>query len=98
MESQNQVINEGGKLSLVSGPKAVNLFACRAVLLAIKAYVEHGMQMNRSYTPQNMRAFVTGKTGKQYKRGTQGLVDAFNDLNAYMADPAQFEGVEVINR
>lgn len=93
-----QIVNEGGQVRLVQGRKAVNLFAIRTVLLAIKLYVETGMLANRAYTPKNMRGFATKHTGKNYPRSRAGLVLAFEDLNAILADPASFEGIEVVNR
>ncbi len=97
---ESQIVNEGGQVRMITGRKGVNLFACRAVALGIKMYLESDgrMMANRSYTPKNMRAYATAQTGKNYPRSRAGLVLAFEDLNAILRDPASFEGIEIINR
>lgn len=42
------------------------------------------MKVNRMYTPANMVQAVAQKTGKVYKRGKNGMLEAFNDLEAWL--------------
>ena len=65
-------------------PEQIDRFAATAVSHGIKFYLDHGMQVNRAYTPTNMRAFVTRITGTTYARSKKGLTRAYNDLKALL--------------
>jgi hypothetical protein len=95
---QNEIINEGGQVRVISGPKAVNLYRAKVILSGINLYLKTGMQPNRMYTPTNMKAVASEYTGKQYKNGRKALEQAAADLDAYMKSAEAFEGIEVINR
>ena len=42
------------------------------------------MKANSMYTPSNMVQAVAQKTGKVYKRGKNGMTEAFNDLETWL--------------
>lgn len=50
-----------------SGPKAVNVYVCTALALALEMYAKHKIMMNRAYTPKNMIAAAERETGLKFK-------------------------------
>jgi hypothetical protein len=58
---------------------------------ALKLYIKTGMKVNRMYTPANMVQAVAQKTGKQYKRGKNGMI-----LKA--VKPSKNEVIQAIKR
>ena len=72
---------QGG--TVITG-ESVNIFAALAVKSAMGLYIKTGMKANRSYTPKNMREFVTRLTGKAYK--TSELQKAHDDLAKVLED------------
>ncbi len=67
--TQNSINHFGSGGVSFSGPKAVDLFQCAAVAVALEAYASHKMLMNRHYTPTRMLAFANRMTGHLYRRG-----------------------------
>ena len=44
------------------------------------------MKVNSMYTPSNMLAAISKKSGKPYKKSKQGYAEAFNDLEQWLID------------
>ena len=63
------------------------------VARAIKCYLDTGMMFSRNGTPTHLKALVTSYTGKQYKRGRNGLIQAGADLEALMASMADLHEI-----
>ena len=63
---------------------AVNWFAVKTVLSAMRIYMKTGLTVNRAYTAQAMRDFATRHTGKKYPRSKQGVAQAHDDLGAWL--------------
>ncbi len=42
------------------------------------------MKANSMYTPSNMLAAISKKSGKKYKKSKQGYEEAFNDLEQWL--------------
>lgn len=51
---------------------------------ALKLYMNTGMKANTMYTPSNMLAAISKKSGKQYKKSKQGYAEAFSDLEQWL--------------
>jgi hypothetical protein len=64
---------------------AINLFRLMAVLQGARLYLKTGMQVNRMYTPANMKAVIGEYTGKTYPRSRKGLMQAVADAEAVIA-------------
>ncbi len=93
--AENIIINRDGQVSSISGPKAVEIYAIRCLMLAIKLYLDTGMLPTRGVTPTRMRDIATSHTGKNYKRGRNGLETAAADLKIMLEGPEIFEGVDI---
>jgi hypothetical protein len=69
-------------------PPAINIgeldpirrFQAAAVQLGLKAFIQHGLQMNTAYTPKNMARTASNFTGVEYRTNRKGLIQAHNDL------------------
>jgi hypothetical protein len=67
--------------TVLNRPEQIRCFNHMVVRSAIRIYLATGMKANSSYTPANMRAYVTRQTGKSYPRSRRGLQQAYDDLN-----------------
>jgi hypothetical protein len=63
---------------------SIEMYRMTVIRTAMKIYLGTGLKANRMYTPANMVQAVAQKTGKQYKRGKNGMTEAFNDLEAWL--------------
>jgi hypothetical protein len=61
-------------------PAQIDTFRAKDLLQAMKLYLNTGMQVNRMYTPANMKRVVSEYTGTDYPRSRKGLEQAYNDL------------------
>ena len=84
-------------MAYLTTPEQIDTFRAKVILQAIKLYLNTGMQVNRMYTPANMKRVVSEYTGKAYPRSRKGLEQAYNDLLAVVAywdTPAKQEELE----
>jgi hypothetical protein len=63
----NSITHFGNGGVSFSGPKAVNVYVCAALALALEMYAKHGIKVNRAYTPKNMIAAAERETGLKFK-------------------------------
>jgi hypothetical protein len=68
-------------MAAITGP-SINLYRATVIKSALGLYIKTGMQVNRAYTPRNMRAAASEYTGKVYPRSKKGLQRAHDDLAA----------------
>ena len=67
-------------MAYLTTPEQIDTFRAKVILQAIKFYLSTGMQVNRMYTPANMKRAASEYTGKTYPRSRKGLEQAYNDL------------------
>jgi hypothetical protein len=65
--------------------EGIPTYAMMVVTKGIEFYLKYGRLLNRSYTPTNMRAYVSRYTGKSYARSRKGLEKAYVDLVEVLA-------------
>lgn len=70
--------------SVITGD-AIGGFRGHVILKAIEFYLKTGMQVNRAYTPANMKRAAGDYTGKTYPRSRKGLETALADLQILAA-------------
>ncbi len=63
---------------------SIEMYRMSVIRSALKLYIKTGMKANSMYTPSNMVQAVAQKTGKVYKRGKNGMTEAFNDLETWL--------------
>lgn len=68
-------------MTVLDTPEQINAFRLSVIRRAIQMYLKTGMQVNRMYTPQNMRHAVSEVTGCNYPRSRRGLMMAEQDLS-----------------
>jgi hypothetical protein len=51
---------------------------------ALKLYINTGIKANRMYTPKNMLGVIEQKTGVFYPTSKKGMLQAFEDLEAWL--------------
>ena len=71
-------------MTMISTPHGIEMYRMSVIHSALKLYIKTGMKANTMYTPANMVQQVAKKTGKTYKRGKNGMTEAFNDLEAWL--------------
>ena len=71
-------------MTMISTKHGIEMYRMAVICSALKLYMKTGMKANRMYTPGNMVRAVAQKTGKQYKRGKNGMTEAFNDLETWL--------------
>ena len=80
-------------MTALTTPAAIDAFRLTLVTKAIGFYLQTGMQVNRAYTPANLRRVATECTGKQYPRSRKGLEQAYVDLGLLLAQVKEELGV-----
>jgi hypothetical protein len=65
-------------------PHSIEMYRMTVIRSALKLYIKTGMKANTMYTPSNMLAAISKKSGKQYKKSKQGYAEAFNDLEQWL--------------
>jgi hypothetical protein len=71
-------------VTVLAAPSQIDRFRAVVVCSAMKMYLDHGIKVNRMYTPENMRNVASEYTGKVYARSRKGLVTAHADLAALL--------------
>jgi hypothetical protein len=72
-------------MSALTTPEQIDAFRCILIHKAISLYLKTGMQVNRMYTPANMRRVASEYTGMAYPRSRKGLEQAEQDLATIVA-------------
>lgn len=80
---------ENRMTAALTTPAQIDAFRCILIHKAIGLYLKTGMQVNRKYTPQNMRAVASEYTGETYARSRKGLEQAYADLGQMLASIQQ---------
>jgi hypothetical protein len=65
---------------------SIEMYRMSVIRSALKLYIKTGMKVNSMYTPSNMLAAISKKSGKPYKKSKQGYAEAFNDLEQWLID------------
>jgi hypothetical protein len=68
----------------LSTAHSIEMYRMTVIRTALKLYMNTGMKANTMYTPSNMLAAISKKSGKQYKKSKQGYAEAFNDLEQWL--------------
>jgi tRNA U34 5-carboxymethylaminomethyl modifying enzyme MnmG/GidA len=63
---------------------SIEMYRMSVIRSALKLYMKTGMKANSMYTPSNMLAAISKKSGKKYKKSKQGYEEAFNDLEQWL--------------
>jgi hypothetical protein len=63
---------------------SIEMYRMSVIRTALKLYMNTGMKANSMYTPSNMLAAISKKSGKKYKKSKQGYAEAFNDLEQWL--------------
>ena len=63
---------------------SIELYRMAVIRSALKLYVKTGMKANSMYTPSNMLAAISKKSGKPYKKSKQGYAEALQDVEAWL--------------
>jgi hypothetical protein len=71
-------------MTIISTQHGIEMYRMTVIRTALKLYIKTGIKANTMYTPANMVQAVSQKTGKKYKRGKNGMTEAFNDLEAWL--------------
>jgi len=84
-DNSHIAVNEEGKPTAFVGQDATDLYAATAVMIGLKTYAMFGKKVNRDYTPTNMLAFASKKTGKKYRKTKEDYLRASADLKIWCA-------------
>jgi hypothetical protein len=68
----------------LSTAHSIEMYRMTVIRTALKLYMNTGMKANTMYTPSNMLAAISKKSGKQYKKSKQGYAEAFSDLEQWL--------------
>lgn len=72
-------------MSSLNTPNPIDAFRLKVITSAIGIYLKTGMQVNRAYTPANMKRAASEYTGITYPRSRKGLEQAHADLTRIIA-------------
>ena len=64
---------------------SIEMYRMTVIRSALKLYMNTGMKANSMYTPSNMLAAISKKSGKAYKKSKQGYAEAFEDVSNWLA-------------
>mgnify|MGYP003655884912 CR=1 FL=1 len=64
---------------------SIEMYRMSVIRSALKLYMKTGMKANSMYTPSNMLAAISKKSGKAYKKSKQGYAEAFEDVSNWLA-------------
>jgi hypothetical protein len=62
---------------------------------ALKLYIKTGIKANSMYTPKNMLSNIKHKTGVVYPTSKKGMLQAFNDLEAWLLANRTLDNEEI---
>ena len=68
----------------LSTQHGIELYRMTVIRTALKLYMNTGMKANTMYTPGNMLAAISKKSGKTYKKSKQGYADALKDVSDWL--------------
>jgi hypothetical protein len=74
---------------------SIEMYRMTVIRSALKLYMKTGMKANSMYTPSNMLAAISKKSGKAYKKSKQGYAEAFNDLEAWLLSHRTLDNEEI---
>ena len=80
-ESYVAISNDGTIAAI--GPDATLLFAAASIRIGLETYAKFGRKLNRDYTPQNILAFASARTGKKYRKNREDYLRAAADLKVW---------------
>ena len=63
---------------------SIEMYRMTVIRSALKLYIKTGMKANSMYTPSNMLAAISKKSGKAYKKSKQGYAEAFQDVSDWL--------------
>ena len=63
---------------------SIEMYRMTVIRSALKLYIKTGMKANSMYTPSNMLAAISKKSGKAYKKSKQGYAEAFEDVSNWL--------------
>lgn len=69
----------------LSTAHSIEMYRMTVIRSALKLYMNTGMKANSMYTPSNMLAAISKKSGKQYKKSKQGYAEAFEDVSNWLS-------------
>jgi hypothetical protein len=69
---------------MISTQHGIELYRMTVIRTALKLYMNTGMKANTMYTPGNMLAAISKKSGKTYKKSKQGYADALKDVSDWL--------------
>ena len=70
---------------MLSTQHGIELYRMTVIRTALKLYMNTGMKANTMYTPSNMLAAISKKSGKAYKKSKQGYAEAFQDVSDWLS-------------
>jgi hypothetical protein len=62
---------------------------------ALKLYIKTGIKANSMYTPKNMLGNIEKKTGVFYPTSKKGMLQAFEDLEAWLLANRTLDNEEI---
>ena len=65
-------------MTTITTPEGISTYQCLVIAKALKLYAEHGIKVNRSYSPRNMMRTASMLTGRTYP--ARGYMKAHDDL------------------
>ena len=68
----------------LSTQHGIEMYRMAVIHSALKLYVKTGIKANTMYTPGNMLAAISKKSGKTYKKSKQGYAEALQDLSDWL--------------
>ena len=63
---------------------SIEMYRMSVIRTALKIYVNTGMKANTMYTPSNMLAAISKKSGKPYKKSKLGYAEALKDVSDWL--------------
>jgi hypothetical protein len=68
----------------LSTQHGIEMYRMTVIRTALKLYVNTGMKANTMYTPSNMLAAISKKSGKPYKKSKLGYAEALKDVTDWL--------------
>jgi hypothetical protein len=70
---------------MLSTQHGIEMYRMAVIHTALKLYVKTGMKANSMYTPSNMLAAISKKSGKTYKKSKQCYAEALKDVTDWIS-------------
>ena len=71
-------------MTMISTKHGIEMYRMTAIRSALKLYINTGIKANSMYTPKNMLGNIEQKTGVFYPTSKKGMLQAFEDLEAWL--------------